>query len=196
MTLPLVVRTARLELTAAEPGVARGEANSTTGWYGPLEVPPPPAWPPPLNDARSLAWFARSIASDPAGLGWYGWYVVSTQNGGRALIGNGGFKGRPDARGSVEIGYSLLPEHQRKGFGTELTAALVSWAFGHGAVARVMAETLPELVGSIRVLEKNGFEFVGRGSEPGIILFELRRSVFERRTAANGATALDSQGSR
>jgi RimJ/RimL family protein N-acetyltransferase len=191
-----VLRTSRLELTAAEPALARAEANRDDGWYGRLGVPPPPAWPPPLNDARSVAWFARSIEADPAGLGWYGWYVVSTESGRRVLIGNSGFKGRPDSRGSVEIGYSLLSEYQRKGFGTELTAALVSWAFGHAAVARVMAETLPELVGSIRVLEKNGFEFVGRGSEPGILLFELRRSVFDRRAAARGATARGSRGSR
>ena len=37
---------------------------------------------------------------------------------------------------------------------------------------------------SVRVLEKNGFQQVGRGSETGTILFELRRAVFERRRSA------------
>jgi ribosomal-protein-alanine N-acetyltransferase len=190
--MPLSIRTGRLELIAAEPHVALAEAAGIHDWHRELRVAAPRAWPPPLNDTESLTWFAHRIASDPAALGWFGWYVLRPQDE-RVLIGNCAFKGRPDAAGSVEIGYSLLPEHQRRGFGTELTAALVGWAFGHDAVARVMAETLPDLVGSVRVLEKNGFQCVGRGSTPDTLRFELRRPVFEGR---RGVSAPGSSASR
>ena len=40
-----------------------------------------------------------------------------------------------------------------------------------------MAETLPELTASIRVLEKNGFRFAGPGSEDGVIRYELENFV-------------------
>jgi RimJ/RimL family protein N-acetyltransferase len=191
--MPLVIRTPRLDLVAAEPHVALAEAAGARDWHCELSVPAPALWPPPLNDTHSVTWFARSIAADPAALGWFGWYVLRSGDE-RLLIGNCGFKGRPDPAGSVEIGYSLLPEHQRLGLGTELTAALVGWAFGHAAVARVIAETLPDLVGSVRVLEKNGFQRLGRGSTADTILFELRRSVFEgRRGALSGP---DSRASR
>jgi RimJ/RimL family protein N-acetyltransferase len=177
----LIIRTPRLELIAAEPDVALAEAAGTADWWRALSVPAPSSWPPPLNDVDSVAWFARNIADDPSALGWFTWYVVHPQGVGRALIGSCGFKGRPDTRGSVEIGYGLLADHQRQGFGTELTSALVGWAFGHPPVARVLAETLPQLVGSVRVLEKNGFQLLGRGSTQDTILFELRRTVFEQR---------------
>jgi ribosomal-protein-alanine N-acetyltransferase len=191
--MSVAIRTARLEIVAAEPHVALAEAAGTPDWYRELAVPAPRAWPPPLNDAESVTWYAGRIATDPAAIGWFGWYVLRTA-GDRVLVGNCGFKGRPDTAGSVEIGYSLLPDYQRRGFGTELAAALVTWAFGHPQVARVMAETLPDLTASVRVLEKNGFQQVGRGSETGTILFELRRAVFERRRSAlNGP---GSRGSR
>ena len=100
----------------------------------------------------------------------------------------GGFTGPPDARGSVEIGYSLLPEWQGQGHGTELTAALVAWAFSHARVHRVLAVTSPILPASIRVLEKNGFQPMCRGRQAGSLVFELRRGVFECRLAACGGT--------
>lgn len=192
----LTIRTARLELIAAEPHVAIAEAAGSRDWFRELQVAPPASWPPPLNDADSVKWFADRIAADPSAVGWYAWYVLGVE-GGRALIGNCGFKGRPDVAGSVEIGYSLLPAHQRQGLGTELAAALIAWAFQHAAVTRITAETLPELVGSVRVLEKNGFQGIGRGSAPGLIRFELRRAVYEtrQRLSAPGSRASRSEES-
>jgi [ribosomal protein S5]-alanine N-acetyltransferase len=183
MTRPpfaLTLQTRRLELVAAEPHVAVAEATGVREWYAHLRVPPPSPWPPPLNNAESITWFARCIHADPPAIGWYGWYVVRLAPA-RVLVGNCGFKGRPDQAGTIEIGYSLLPAHQRQGLGTELVAALLAWAFAHSAVRRVMAETQPDLTGSVRLLEKHGFQLLGRGSAPDTILYELRRSVFERR---------------
>ncbi|MBW4650055.1 MAG: GNAT family N-acetyltransferase [Kastovskya adunca ATA6-11-RM4] len=56
---------------------------------------------------------------------------------------------------------------------------ITAWAFTHPQVNRVIAETLPELTPSIRVLEKNRFVNIGEGSESGVIRFELPRAVFE-----------------
>ena len=179
----LCIVTPRLELVAAEPAIAVAEAASVQGWCAPLGVEPPGSWPPPLHDARALHWFAMAVSRDPGGLGWYTWYVV--RRTGRTLIGQAGFEGRPDARGRVEIGYSLLPPFQGAGYGTELVRALTAWAFSHAAVTRVVANTYPELVASVRILEKNGFAFAGRADERGAIRFELRREVFEGRRARN-----------
>jgi len=175
----LRIVTPRLELVAAEPAIAVAEADSVQGWCAPLGVEPPGSWPPPLHDGATLHWFAMAVRRDPAGLGWYTWYVVRLAR--RALIGQAGFKGRPDSRGSVEIGYSLLPPFHGAGYGTELVHALAAWAFRHGTVMRVLADTYPELVASVRVLEKNGFACTGRADDPGAIRFELRRRMFERR---------------
>jgi [ribosomal protein S5]-alanine N-acetyltransferase len=183
----LTIRSARLELIAAAADVTSREASGAGDWYAPLEVEKPDAWPPPFNDSESQTWFARRIAREGADSGWLLWYVVRSPDGDvdrRVLIGNAGFTGAPDLRGSVEIGYSLLPSWQGQGYGTELTRALVSWAFSHEHVKRVLAITYPALPASIRVLEKNGFQHSCRGADGRSIVFELRRGVFECRRLA------------
>ena len=185
----LSICTARLELVAALPDVTANEAAGVADWYAPLHVPEPDTWPPPFNDHASQTWFARRLAREQAAPGWLLWYVVRRPDAvvdDRVLIGNGGFTGAPDARGSIEIGYSLLAPWHGRGYGTELTGALVAWAFSHAAVERVLAMTYATLIPSIRVLEKNGFQRVCRGRDAGSLVFELRRTVHEKRVAAAG----------
>ncbi len=179
----MTLATPHLELVAANPETAQAEAAGEPHWWSRLRASSPIGWPPPLNDARSLRWFAAAIRCDPEGAGWYTWYVLEREAPApRRLIGNAGFTGRPDASGSAEIGYALLPAHQQRGYGTELVHALVGWAFSHAHVKRVMAETYPDFVASVRILEKNGFALSGRAARPGAIRYELRRSVFVRRS--------------
>ena len=55
--------------------------------------------------------------------------AASPQTAARELVGNGGFKGPPSASGVVEIGYSILPAFQRRGFATEAARCLMAAAF-------------------------------------------------------------------
>ena len=119
-----------------------------------------------------LALFASSAERDP----WvHGFSVVQNENG--AVVGTGGFKG-PPAEGVVEIAYGVAPEHQNKGYATEVAAALVGYAFAFGEVNVVRAHTLPDAVASKRVLAKCGFDHVGDVVDPedGLVArFEKRR---------------------
>ena len=136
-------------------------------------------WPPPLNDEQSQRWILGTLESDPDAALWTLWYVQLKRGPGERplLIGNAGFKGRPTEDGTVDIGYSIVEQYQGRGIGTEVVAALVGHAFRDPRVTRVIAETFPELIPSIRVLEKNGFGPISEaGSEPGVIRFERRRS--------------------
>ncbi len=63
-----------------------------------------------------------------------------------------------------------------QGYATEAVARLVTWAFSHQNVVEVTAETLPYLRQSIRVMEKNGFVFQGRGSEHGVVRYAVQKS--------------------
>lgn len=134
-------------------------------------------WPPPLNDEASIQWMIRYLEQNPETGGWSMWYYLLRREGRAPLaIGNGGYKGAPTPDGTVEIGYSIVESHQRQGLGAEAAGALVDHAFEDPAVTRVIAETLPHLVPSIRVLKKNGFVLTGLGSEEGAIRFERRRN--------------------
>lgn len=137
----------------------------------------PENWPPELYDRPALE-FTRRQLRDAAEQGWATWYVLSQDTPPR-LLGVCGFKGRPDGRGSVEIAYSILHQFRNSGVATEAVSRLVEWAFTHPAVAEVSAETLPHLVSSIRVLEKNSFRRAGAGSEHGVIRFALARSALD-----------------
>jgi len=136
-------------------------------------------WPPPLNDEQSQRWMLGQLEADPDAGFWTLWYVRLKRGPDERplLIGNAGFKGQPSEDGTVEIGYSIVEGYQGRGIGTEVVAALIAHAFRDARVTRVIAETFPELIPSIRVLEKNGFRRIAEaGSEPGVIRFERRRA--------------------
>jgi RimJ/RimL family protein N-acetyltransferase len=158
---PHLLRTARLELAASTSESAATENRSVGDLATLLAVPPPESWPPPLNDDASQQWNLDMLRRDPDAVGWGMWYIVAVAPH-RVLVGNIGFKGRP-SQGSCEIGYSVLPQFQSRGYATEAARALIAWAFSHSDVERVSAETLPELAASIRVMEKCGMHFVGDG---------------------------------
>ncbi|MBV9439023.1 MAG: GNAT family N-acetyltransferase [Candidatus Eremiobacteraeota bacterium] len=133
----------------------------------------PADWPPPLNDEDSQRFFTSALRDRPAAAGWLIWYFVRREEP-RTVIGNGGFKGEP-LDGTVELGYSVIPAFQRRGYASEAAEALVRWAFRDPRVQRVVAETFPELEGSLGVLRRTGFTRCEGAIEPGALRFERTR---------------------
>lgn len=163
--------TERLELIAATPELLRAELAAPALLAELLGVAVPDVWPPGLNTRETLEYTLRFLEGGPDRAGWMSWYYV--RKAGRVLVGLGGYAGLP-ADGCVEVGYSVLEAHQRQGFATEATRALIDRAFSLG-VYTVTAQTLPDLLPSIRVLERLGFRYVGAGSEEGAIKYSLSR---------------------
>lgn len=174
------ISTKRMELIPATLQMLRAEIENRKALSRLLDARVPAGWPPPLNDDNAMKFALTYLKENPDATEWGMWYYLLRDRPERIVVGNGGFKGKPDREGTVEIGYSIMEEHQRQGLGSEIVRGMVDWAFGHPEVKRVIAETLPELTPSIRVLEKNGFVNIGRGSEPGVIRFELRRETYQR----------------
>ncbi len=164
----LSIETDRLRLIAANAALIHLELEDRPALLSAMDAAPPDEWPPPLNDDASFRFFLDIMERDPSLTGWGYWYVIEKRTG--QPIGTCGFKGRPDATGTVEIGYSVVPSRQRQGFASEAVEALIAWCGTQGAKI-VLAETLPELDASIRVMEKNGLVFAGQGSEPGVVRY-------------------------
>jgi ribosomal-protein-alanine N-acetyltransferase len=177
----LRIQTARLELFAATVDLAKAEVNNISQLAMMLRCDVPTDWPPPLNDEGSQRWFLRMLEADTEAKGWYIWYVVRNELGRpREIVGNAGFKGKP-ADGVCELGYSLLPQHQKLGYATEAVVSLIAWAFQDERVRRVIAETFPGHLASIHVMEKCGMRFTGDGNpEDGqrTVRYELARHEF------------------
>lgn len=127
----------------------------------------PDEWPlPDVQEILSLV--LQSRQQDPASARWSALLIHRAD---RVLIGDIGFKGDPDASGTVEIGYGVVPAYRRQGYTTEAARAMITWAFSQPGVTQVAADCLPDNIGSIRVLEKLGLRRTGtRDSDEGLLL--------------------------
>jgi RimJ/RimL family protein N-acetyltransferase len=170
------LRTASREICAISP-------EDGTALAGALGVKVAMGWPPEHHDADALNWLAGKLdAGVPAE--WLMYFAVLQPGEGRPaplVIGLVGYKGPPDERGAVEVGYSILPAFQRRGYASEAVGALIARAFADPRVTRVGAETYPELAPSLRVMEKCGLVFTGPGSEPRVVRYDLTRVDWEAR---------------
>src|SRR5262245_3924364 len=170
------IPTARLVLVAVTMDMQEAELGDRDRFASHLDADVPHDWPPPLTDEPSMHWTLNYLREHPHDEGWVKWYFLLSRPGARPLlIGNGGFAGAPSDDGTVELGYSIMESHQRQGFAPEAVRAMMTWAFTHAQVTRLIAHTLPDLRPSIRVLEKCGFRFVGAGNEEGTIRYEFLR---------------------
>ncbi|MFC0508173.1 GNAT family N-acetyltransferase [Micromonospora costi] len=82
--------------------------------------------------------------------------------------------------GEGSLGYALLPAWRGRGYATRAVRLLAAWAFGPAGLARLAAATMPDNVGSQRVLEKVGFRREGllRGRLPGLAGSRIDDLVF------------------
>jgi len=167
-----ILTSPRLTLVAATHALVASDLAGRDALAGRLEAVVPENWPPDLYDRPAMEYSLAQL-EDPTCQGWSFWYLVLTDT--NELAGLCGFKGRPDGRGSVEIGYSMLRQYRGMGLATEAAMRLIGWAFTHREVLEVSAETLPHLKSSIRVLEKNGMQLTGPGSEQGVIRYAVAR---------------------
>lgn len=176
---PPPIRTPRLDLVAATAEVLEAELRGHAELAAVLDARVPQAWPPPLYDEDAVQWALKCLRDDAAFEEWGVRYFVAREpmaGGGAVAVGAGGYKGPPRDQDWVEIGYSVLPEYQRRGFASEAARGLVRHAFRDPRIERVTAETLPQLWPSIGVLEKVGFRFAGEGTEEGAVRYEITRA--------------------
>ncbi len=81
------------------------------------------------------------------------------------LVGDLCFKGPPNERGEIEIGYGTLPNHRGKGYMTEAVGAMLRWAFTQPGVEYVLGETEKNNAASNNILKKNGFQITSENGD-------------------------------
>ena len=113
------------------------------------------------NEAiNSLYSIFKSLGGD---VRWGSYFIVcKTEN---TLIGTCCFKGTPDSNNSVEIGYEINEAYQNKGFATEVSTALIRYAFSQN-VSAIKAHTLAHENASVSVLKKCNFIFASEINDP------------------------------
>jgi len=166
----------RLFLVAATLRHVEAELEGSASLAALLGAAVPPSWPPGEYDRDAQEYFrTRLAAASPADAGWFGWYAIteSAPFTSPTLVAAAGFLGPPDEDGSVEIGYSVVPEARGLGLATEAVKALVAWALRNGA-SRVIAHTTRSNGASVAVLRRCGLVEEGPGPDPGSVRFATR----------------------
>jgi [ribosomal protein S5]-alanine N-acetyltransferase len=176
MSLRQTIKTQRLTLVGATVEMARASAAGYhTAFAQLLDAHVPPDWPPPIMaDAQDKLVTMIESSQFASGMAWY---IVLREK--HLLIGFVGFKG-PPVDGRLDIGYALLESQHGKGYATEAVDTLTQWSFLDQRVQCVVGETLPELIASIRVMEKCGYQLsssstTGHDGEENVVQYQITR---------------------
>ena len=162
------LETERLLIRPMLPGDAEGlwemlADPSTWEYIGPPDVRS-------LDDARALV-ERKAAYHDQHGFAI--WTVIERASG--LAIGDCGLQlleGGPE----VELGYHMSRGVRGRGYTTEAARACLEAGFEHLGLERIVAVAWPENAASIRVMEKAGMRFVGRGRHYGheTVVYEAR----------------------
>jgi RimJ/RimL family protein N-acetyltransferase len=135
----------------------------------------PEEWPDE-GDRWLLGVRQKQMSADPSAAPWLVRAIVLRER--KEMIGHIGFHGPPDAGGFVEVGYTVLPEHRRRGYAREAVQALFEWAQEAHDVHRFRASVGPWNEPSLALIAQLGFVQTGtqwdeRDGEE--LVFELDR---------------------
>ena len=165
------LRTDRLTLVTLTPCLARAALEDRAKLGLMLGARVPVTWPG-ADFARMLERLAEG--GERASL-WDEQTRLIVHEEDRILIGETGFHGPPDGSGTVEVGYSIVPDYRGRGFAFEATRALIDEALARPEVSRITAACLDDNLASRKVLEKLGMGLVGATGDT--LRFELRKST-------------------
>lgn len=109
-----------------------------------------------MTEEENRAVFARRLQGFVPGVRHQAEFIIRDRETGKPQ-GNIGFRAEDDDMAKVEIGYTLAPYAQGKGYAGEALQALCDFALSSGVIHRLKAAVLAGNVSSARLLEKNGF---------------------------------------
>ena len=169
--------TPRLVLVPATVALIDADLESSQALERFLDADVPSGWPPGEYDRHAQEFFRSLLLERTDAVGWYAWYAVHhpADRPRPVLVGSAGYFGPPDASGTVEVGYSIVPSFRARGFATELVRALVSQAFTFPGLCQVIAHTTAQNVGSIVVLQRAGLSLIGPGNEPDTLRYAITK---------------------
>lgn len=123
-----------------------------------LGCPLPENWPG--DDVPLLRMRLEQMRRDATAAPWLLRALVRREPH-RVMVGHINFHGPPGPEGWVEIGYTTLPEHRRRGYAEEATRALFNWAAREHGVQRVRASIAPTNDPSLALVRKLGLVQTG-----------------------------------
>lgn len=112
-----------------------------------------PEWPG-IDFLFYLPFALEQLKENPVDSKWTRLIVLKET---QEVIGEIGGQGTPSETKIVELGYSMIPRCQNKGYMTEAIAAICEWFVAEG-MQQIRAKCFTYNTASKHVLQKNGFE--------------------------------------
>ncbi|MFD1018046.1 GNAT family N-acetyltransferase [Thalassobacillus hwangdonensis] len=167
------LETPRLQIKAIDLETAQVLMKNALAFYYKYQLPWSEDWP--HDGLRALLpLYAEQVEADETSVGFGPWFIIDKHH--QRIIGDIGFKGRPDQEGAVEIGYCIVPEERGAGYASEAVEYIVQWAFQNGAKS-VQAQCDRENIPSQKVLINN--RFVNTDKQDKILLFKREKKVHD-----------------
>jgi RimJ/RimL family protein N-acetyltransferase len=121
---------------------------------------------------------------------WFQWGIFLRE--GQTLIGDLGIHFLPE-ESSVEIGVTIAPDFQGKGFATEAMGCVMGFLFDTLGKSKVVASVDPKNLKSMALMKRTGFELEGiykntvlfRGEWADDAVFSMTRKQWQNRPKPN-----------
>ncbi len=156
-----MIDTKNLKLIPCELAHFEAIVNDPKRLEGLLDVSVANEW---ISFPEAIAYGYEYLKTNPDALGWWTYLFIHTKD--KTLIGSGGYKGKADESGMVEIGYGIAPEYRNRGLATEAAQGLVDYAFSQPKIEVIDAHTLAEVNPSTKVLERIGMKNIETLHDP------------------------------
>jgi len=156
-----MIETKNLKLIPCELAHFEAIVNDPKQLEGLLDVSVADEW---ISFPEAMPYGYEYLKTNPDALGWWTYLFIHTQD--KRLIGSGGYKGKADESGMVEIGYGIAPEYRNRGLATEAAQGLVDYAFSQPKIEVIDAHTLAEVNPSTKVLERIGMKNIETLHDP------------------------------
>ncbi|RYY13153.1 MAG: N-acetyltransferase [Chitinophagaceae bacterium] len=122
-----------------------------------------------IDDARAWMKKIESIIDNNEGISW----GITLKEEDR-LIGGFCYWNWEKEQEKAEIGFSIFPQHQNRGFMQEILHTALKFGFDFMGLKTIEAYTAPGNKASITVLEKNGFRLKGTSEDDHYNIYELK----------------------
>jgi len=110
-------------------------------------------------DTSPLRYRSDQVRANPEVNPWL--LRLAVDRASATIVGYGNFHDAPDERGMVEVGYSVLPRWQRRGYGREIALTMWRYAVQHPDVRVLRASVSPDNLASQSIITGAGLARVG-----------------------------------
>ncbi len=138
---PTEIETERLLIIPMTFELSSKTINNDNYIYEELNIKQVDEWPgKDIKDILPIINNKLSLQSVPDGFDV--WLFIDKQY--NTIVGDGGFKGTPNNKGEIDLGYNIIESKRRQGYGFEAVSALIKWGLSQKDVKAITANCLKD----------------------------------------------------